>query len=117
MNPIIKIHGCLRFWFNLETAVECARACRCGRGRQGERTPQADACKDEQRCMARSQRCDRVHSALTQKVNDSGAKKLKHHKTLMKKTSGQLPFLGSRVSRRFRLKPSGGERQKLSFLI
>ena len=44
--------------------------------------------------MARRERCRQVHSALTQQVNVTGARKVKHGAASKKMTSGQLPFLG-----------------------
>jgi hypothetical protein len=55
--------------FNLETAVGRARAGRHRVGWLGQRrTPQATACKDEQRRQRARGRPDRVRSAVTQAV-------------------------------------------------
>ena len=83
----------------LETAVERARQCRDRRVRQGARTQRATARKDEQRRMARRARRWRVRSVLTQAVSFIEAAKVNCHAVLVKVASGQLPFLGSRVSR------------------
>lgn len=62
--------------------------------------PQATACKDEQRSMARRARCWRVCSAVTQQVSLSEAAKVNIHAVFQKIQSGQLPDLGSsRLSR------------------
>ena len=79
----------------LKTAVGRIRQCRDWRARQGARTQQAHACKDEQRRMARQTRCWRVRSALTQEVNVIEAANVNIHAVLLKVASGQLPFLGS----------------------
>jgi hypothetical protein len=77
----------------LETAVGCTRVCRDWRGRQGVTTQWAPAHKAEQRSLARQARCNRMHSAVTQKAivieegNDI-------HAAFLKFASGQLRFPG-----------------------
>ncbi len=44
--------------------------------------------------MARQARCNRVHSAVTHKVNVIEAEKVNVHAAFLKFASGQLPFLG-----------------------
>ncbi|HON30958.1 MAG TPA: hypothetical protein PLN11_07920, partial [Ottowia sp.] len=62
--------------------------------RQGARTPQATACKDEQRRLARRARCWWVRSALTCSVNVIEATNANIRAALAMIASGQLPFLG-----------------------
>jgi hypothetical protein len=58
-----------------------------GRGR-------LNACKDEQRRMARRARRWRVRSVLTQAVSFIEVAKVNRHAVLVKVASGQLPFSG-----------------------
>ena len=44
--------------------------------------------------MARQARCNRVHSAVTYRVNVIEAGKVNVHAVFLKLSSGQLPFLG-----------------------
>ena len=44
--------------------------------------------------MARQARCNRVHSAVTYRVNVIEARKVNVHAVFLKLSSGQLPFLG-----------------------
>ena len=98
---------CLSFWpiaqliwslvtieFILETAVECARVCRDWRARQGVTTRWAYAHKAEQRSLARQARCNRAHSAVTQKVSVIEVGKVNIHAAFLMFASGQLRFLG-----------------------
>ena len=64
------------------------------RVRLGARTPQATACKDEQRRLARRARCWWVRSALTCSVNAIEATNANTRAALAMVASGQLPFLG-----------------------
>ncbi|UUZ66187.1 hypothetical protein LP417_34705 (plasmid) [Polaromonas sp. P1-6] len=57
-------------------------------------TQWAPAHKAEQRSMARRARCNRVHSAVTQKVNAIEEGKVNVHAAFLKFESGQLLFLG-----------------------
>ena len=108
-------------WFNLEIAVGCARVCRERCVRQGRArtqgvlrtacawraggrlcpprparptTQRATARTAEQRCMARRARCNRAHSAVTERVKTLEAVKLKAHAAFRTGASGQLRFLG-----------------------
>ena len=45
--------------------------------------------------MARQARCNRVHSAVTYRVNVIEVGKVNVHAVFLKFASGQLPFLGS----------------------
>ena len=78
----------------LETAVGCARVRRDRRVRQGVTTQWAPAHKAEQRSMARRARCNRAHSAVTQKVTAIEEGKVNVHAAYPKFASGQLLFLG-----------------------
>ena len=55
----------------------------------------AYAHKAEQRSLARQARCNRAHSALTQKVIVIEEGKVNIHAAFLKFASGQLRFLGS----------------------
>jgi hypothetical protein len=79
---------------SLENAVERARVRRWGRGWQGATTQRALARKAEQRRQTRPQRCNRVRSVFTQKVNAIEAEKFSVHAGLQRNASGQLRFLG-----------------------
>ena len=81
--------------FNLQTAVERARACPAGRARQGARTQRTSVRKDEQRRKARPAGCDRVRSGLTQMVSLVVARLLRVHANFQRYSSGHLPFVGS----------------------
>ena len=59
------------------------------------RTPQADACKDEQQSQAPGWACQRVRSALTKTVSFDEDRKLSVRGLALDATSGQLRFLGS----------------------
>ena len=83
--------------WNLKAAVGCARRCRARGVRQGATTPRAPARKEEQRRMARRARCGWVRSALTQEVKDIAAARPRIDAVCPKLTSGQLPFLGSKI--------------------
>ncbi len=61
--------------FNLETAVGRARVGVWQARWQGVTTPQANACKEEQRRQRACQTLNRVRSALTQQVRNFKAKK------------------------------------------
>jgi UDP-N-acetylmuramyl tripeptide synthase len=65
-------------------------------GWQGATTPQARACKEEQRRQRARGRPDRARSALTKAVKVIEDRKINVHKALAKIKSGQLPFLGSK---------------------
>jgi hypothetical protein len=78
----------------LETAVGCARVSRDWRARQGVTTQWACAHKAEQRSLARQARCNRVHSAVTQKENVIEERKVNIHAAFLKFASGQLRFPG-----------------------
>ena len=76
----------MRQYFNLETAVGCARVCRERLAWQGE---------TKQRSQDRRARCNRVHSAVTVMVKMNEDEKVNIHAALEMFTSGQLLFLGS----------------------
>ena len=71
-----------------------ARVSRWRRVRVGATTPQANACKAEQRPRARCQRLNRVGSVLTRWVDLIEAKKFNVHTQSLIKSSGQLRNLG-----------------------
>jgi len=77
----------------LNTSASAVIAC----VRQGAKTQQANACKDEQRSMARRAQYWSACSVLTQKVKHSKGATFSIHAMFKKKSSGQLPFLGLRV--------------------
>ena len=86
--------------FNLDP-VGRARAGRHRVRWQGVRTPQARACKNEQRRQRARGRPDRVRSALTKWVSVIGAKKSSFHAAFLKIASGQLNTdLGSNVKKK-----------------
>jgi hypothetical protein len=79
----------------LETAVGRARVGCWRRVRVGATTPQAHACKAEQRPRVRRQWLNRVRSAITLWVNAIEGGNLSIHLGSKVILSGQLPFLGS----------------------
>ena len=93
-KPVRGLGMLSSYLFNLETAVECARVCRDWRARQGETMQWAYAHKAEQRCLARQARCNRAHSAVTQKVIVIEEEKVNIHAVFLMFASGQLRFLG-----------------------
>jgi hypothetical protein len=78
----------------LETAIGCTRVCRDWRGRQGVTTQWAPAHKAEQRSLARQARCNRMHSAVTQKAIVIEEGNVNIHAAFLKFASGQLRFPG-----------------------
>jgi len=78
----------------LDSAVGRARVGRHGVGWQGATTQLAPASKEKQRRQHAPGRLNRVRSAVTQMVKCVVVKKVNVHKTLQRKTSGQLPNLG-----------------------
>jgi transposase-like protein len=77
----------------LETAVECARVCRDWTVRQGVTTQWAAAHTAEQRSLAPQTRCNRVHSAATQKAIVIEEGNVNIHAAFLKFASGQLRSL------------------------
>ena len=95
---VLKLHRLFRAGhgesLNLETAVGCARVCRERRAWQGETKQRTPVRNEEQRSLARQARCNRAHSAVTQKVIVIEDEKVNIHAVLAMITSGQLLFLG-----------------------
>ena len=68
--------------------------CRERRAWQGETKQRTEVANEEQRSQDRRARCNRVHSALTEKVKMNEDQKVNIHAALEMFTSGQLLFLG-----------------------